>query len=206
MAVALGLGGQAVWEMVSGTVNLKLQIAAATGGALVVVTAALLYLCRNLKWRDQRPTPWLARGAFALFVVLLIVAAGLLIQGMQIFPWVLDRDNAFAYSMIFIGAAVYFLYGIVDPVWSNAKGQLIGFLAYDAVLLVPYLMLWPAAAGDQRLGLALYLLVIALSGATAIWFLFVSPIWRLGRGMGTPARDWRKRPGSTPGDGLPIAE
>ena len=87
------------------------------------------------------------RIAFGLFTFVLLIAGGLLVQRVQIFPWVLDRDSAMAFGVMFLGAAAYFIYGLVEPVWSNAKGQLIGFLAYDAVLLVPYLQ---ALAVDGR--------------------------------------------------------
>ena len=74
------------------------------------------------------------------------------------------------------------------------------------MLLVPYLQLWPSTAGDQQLGLTVYLAVLIVSGVIAIWFLFFNPIWKFGRGLGTPVRDWRKRPQRGAGDELPMAE
>ena len=40
---------------------------------------------------------------------------------------------------MFLGSATYFAYGIVRPRWTNAGGQLAGFLAYDLVLIVPFM-------------------------------------------------------------------
>jgi hypothetical protein len=193
MAVSGGLGAQAVWKVAAGDSTERLLTFAIAACSLALVSAVLLLLTRKEPWLDPRPTPWLARGAFALFAFVLLIAGGLLVQRIQIFPWVLTRDNAIAYGIIFLGSAAYFIHAIVEPVWSNARGQLLGFLAYDAVLLVPYARLWPSTAGDQQLGLAIYLGVIALSGVIAIWFLFFNPIWKFGRGLRDPIRDWRRR-------------
>ena len=45
------------------------------------------------------------------------------------------------YGWAFIGSAVYFIYGLIFPKWSNAIGQLLGTIAYDAVLIGPLLSL-----------------------------------------------------------------
>lgn len=196
MVVAGGLGAQAVWKITDGENSPRLLAFAIAALSLTAVTAVLILLTRNQRWLDPRPTPWLARSAFALFAFVLLIAGGLLVQRIQIFPWVLTRDNAIAYGIIFLGSAAYFMHAIVEPVWSNARGQLLGFLAYDAILLLPYARLWPSTSGDQQLGLAIYLGVIALSGVVAIWFLFFNPIWKFGRGLRDPIRDWRRRPGT----------
>lgn len=202
IAVGVGLGAQAVWKIAFETPSNRLIVFAIAVWGLVVVAAVMLLLVRAVRWRDPRATPWLARGAFALFAFVLLVSGGLLVQRVQIFPWLLDRDAAIAYGVMFIGAAAYFVYGLVEPVWSNARGQLIGFLAYDAVLLLPYGALWPTAAGNQQLGLTVYLAVLVFSGAVAFWLLFCSPIWRFGRGAGEPVRAWRRRPAGDTGDAL----
>jgi hypothetical protein len=193
LAVSAGLGGQAGWKLATGATDQRLVVFAAAVAAIAALSAVLLVLARKVPWRDPRPTPWLVRMGFALFVLVLLFTGGLLVQRVQVFPWVLDPDSAMAYGVLFLGAAAYFIYAVLEPVWSNAKGQLLGFLAYDAVLLIPYIRMWPSTAGDQRLGLAVYLGVIVVSGAIALWFLVFSPIWRLGRGQGQPLRDWRRR-------------
>jgi hypothetical protein len=205
IAVGVGLAGQATWTIAFEASSQELMIFAIAVWVAVVAVGVMMVLARNERWRDPRPTPWLVRGAFALFSFVLLTAGGLLVQRVQIFPWVLDRDTALAFGIMFLGAAAYFIYGIVEPVWSNAKGQLIGFLAYDAVLLVPYVNLWPTTEGDQRIGLTVYLAALAISGVIAIWYLCFNPIWKFGRGPGEPVRDWRKRRSATEGDELPVA-
>ena len=79
-------------------------------------------------------------------------------------------------DLIFLGAAVYFAYGLWRPVWGNAKGQLFGFLAYDLVLIMPFAKLW---FSSPSLSLLVYLAVIAGSALLAIWYLALSPRYRL---------------------------
>jgi hypothetical protein len=160
----------------------------AAGNGVVMLAAALLFLwARRLPWRDARPMPAPVRAAFAAFaLVLLLVGAGLILR-QPLFPWRLDSDNAVAYGAMFLGAMAYFVYGLLRPVWGNAKGQLIGFLAYDLVLLPPFLLLWPTTSGQSRLSLAVYLVVILSSAALAVWYLLSSTRWRLGSGLAAGA-------------------
>ena len=77
------------------------------------------------------------------------------------------------FGFIYLGAAVYFLYGFVQPRWSNAAGQLIGFLAYDIVLIGPFVDRFDEVTGRQLLSLIIYSAVLVFSGALAFYYLFV---------------------------------
>jgi len=74
---------------------------------------------------------------------------------------------------MFLGAAFYFAYGLLRPSWLNSAGQMIGFLAYDAVLIVPFLQRLPTVTPENRLGLTIYTGVVVFSGLLAIYFLFL---------------------------------
>lgn len=145
---------------------------------LAVATMALLLLVasQHVPWRDMRGTPALVRIAFGIFGLGLVAVGTSLVLGQDIFPWRLDRDSSVVYGVVFLGSAVYFAYGLSRPVWGNAKGQLLGFLAYDLVLIVPFVRL---AFTVPSLSLAIYLVVIVTSAAIAIWYLALSPRYRL---------------------------
>lgn len=148
---------------------------------LSVAMVALLLLAASLRleWRDDRPTPVLVRIAFGIFGLGLVgVGTGLVLRR-DVFPWPLDGDTSIVYGIIFLGAAIYFAFGLAWPVWGNAKGQLVGFLAYDFVLIVPFARLWFVA---PTLSLAIYLAVIAGSAMLAIWYLALSRRYRLWAG------------------------
>ncbi len=154
----------------------RVQMFAIIHLAVAMVALLLLVASQRAEWRDDRPTPVVVRIAFGIFGLGLVVVGTALVLRQNVFPWLLDRDSSIVYGLIFLGAAVYFAYGLRRPVWGNAQGQLIGFLAYDLVLIVPFVRLWLVA---PSLNLAVYLAVIAGSALLAIWYLALSPRYRL---------------------------
>jgi hypothetical protein len=120
------------------------------------------------------PMPGLVRWSFALFILALLFAGGRLILKMpNTIPWTITPELSVLMGWMFIGAAVYFAYGLLRPSWQNAAGQLAGFLAYDLVLIVPFLNRLPVVPTEQKLSLILYILVLIYSGAVAIYYLFL---------------------------------
>lgn len=154
----------------------RVQIFAIIHLAVAMVALLLLVTSVRLVWRDDRPTPVLVRIAFGIFGLGLVAVGTALVLRRDVFPWPLDNDTSIVYGIIFLGAAVYFAFGLAWPVWGNAKGQLVGFLAYDLVLAVPFARLWFVAPSAS---LAVYLAVIAGSAALATWYLALSPRYRL---------------------------
>jgi len=67
----------------------------------------------------------------------------------------------------------YFTYGIIYPYWGNAKGQLLAFLAYDLVLIVPFARRFATVPPEMLLSLTVYTAVISYSALLAIFFLFL---------------------------------
>jgi len=80
---------------------------------------------------------------------------------------------------MFIGSASYFTYGLLRPGWSNAGGQLAGFLGYDLVLILPVLLLIRNITPALLPNLIIYLAVLIYSGALAIYYLFLNRETRL---------------------------
>jgi hypothetical protein len=154
--------------------------------AVGVVFGVLLFLWAvRQPIRPTPPMPLLVRGAFALFVIaLVIVGAQLVRQTSGILPWQTTPASVVLYGWMFIGAAAYFAYGLLRPSWRNAGGQLAGFLAYDVVLILPFLGLLGTIAPARMPNLLIYLAVVTLSGVLAIYYLFIHP-----RTRGLPVRD-----------------
>lgn len=148
-------------------------IMAAMGGA------AFLW-SRGLPLADARPTPRLVRVSFEIFIAALILAGGALVFRSPVFPWAVDPDSSVIFGCIFLGDACYFLYGLFRPVWHNALGQLLSFLAYDLVLIVPFLLLFKTVAPGYLLNLLAYVAVLVYSGGIAVYFLFVNSRTRFG--------------------------
>jgi hypothetical protein len=147
--------------------------------AAIVSGAAFLW-SRRLTLNDSRPMPLLVRVSFGVFMVTLILTGGALILRVPIFPWPLNPDSSVIFGCIFLGDAFYFLYGLVYPRWHNALGQLLSFLAYDLVLIIPFLLLFPTVKPEYLVSLIVYVAVLIYSGALAVYFLFVHSKTRLG--------------------------
>ncbi|MFH1794024.1 MAG: hypothetical protein ABIK36_03150 [Pseudomonadota bacterium] len=153
------------------------------GGVSVAFTVglALLFIwSERIPFRDRRPMPRPVFLSFWVFASVLTVVGTLLALGVpNIFPWPLARDTSAMYGFIYLGAAAYFVYGIAKPVWGNAKGQLLGFLAYDVVLIPPFLMHFSTVQPEMRMSLIVYTTVLFVSAVIAVHYLFLNPATRL---------------------------
>ncbi len=135
---------------------------------------ALLVWSVRVSLDGALPMPGLVRWSFLLFIVALLTAAGLLLTRVpNVIPWSITPDLSVVIGWMFFGAATYFAYGLLRPGWANAAGQLMGFLAYDLVLIVPFLRRVPTVAPQHRISLIVYIVVLIYSGLLAIYYLFI---------------------------------
>jgi hypothetical protein len=142
-------------------------------GLACIASGVAFVWSRRIAWRDQRPMPGLVRGSFAGFAVILVAAGTALILHAAIFPWRLTAESSAMFGLIYLGAAVYFIHGFLRPRWQNAAGQLAGFLAYDLVLLAPFLEHFKVVHGGQLASLIVYTTFLVYTGALAIHYLFL---------------------------------
>ncbi len=150
----------------------------ALGGALI--GCWLLRYGLGKPWRDPRPLPRLVRWSFVFFIVALVLVGGALaVRVPNVLPWSVTPELSTLFGLMFLSAAVYFVFGLVEPRWENAGGQLAGFLAYDLVLIVPFAQRLPAIEDELRLNLVIYTVVVVVSGVLAAWYLFLDGRTRL---------------------------
>ena len=91
-----------------------------------------------------------------------------LVAGTSFLPWPVTDDLSVVVGLFFIGAAAYFAYGVAQPIIGNAFGQLLGFLAYDLVLIVPFVVRLPTIQPEFRTSLYIYIAVLIYSGLVAL--------------------------------------
>ena len=155
---------------------------------LALVSAGLALTCLvififslNQKNTDKRRTPTFVRISFGLFAIaLFLVGRGMVLQRPNIFPWPISPENSVFYGWIFLGAMCYFIVGVFIPRWDHARGQLLGFLAYDLVLIVPFLLHFKVVSPDLRINLVVYTGVLIYSGGLAVYAMFIHPLTRFG--------------------------
>jgi hypothetical protein len=142
----------------------------------------LLLWSRDFPLRDPRPLPTPLRWSFVLFiVVLLFVGGGMVFHLFDVMPWAVTDDGEVIYGLMFWGAAAYFAYGLARPSWQNAAGQIAGFIAYDLVLIVPFIQHFGNVPADLRPNLIIYTAVVVYSGLLAVYYLFMNPetrVWK----------------------------
>lgn len=137
-----------------------------------IVSIIAFFWSRRIPLSVSTPMPRLVRVSFGIFLAALGFASIALIFHLPIFPWALNADSSFIFGCTFLGNAVYFLYGLLFPSWHNAKGQLLSFLAYDLVLIGPFLALFGTIKPQFELSLIIYVAVLVYSGAVAIYYSF----------------------------------
>ncbi len=153
--------------------------ALAFAAGAVAAAAAGVWAFRH-EFRDRVRVPWLLRASYVVFIVLLTLVGGALVLGRDnVFPWPLRDDSATLYGWVFLGAATLFVWCLLRPYRSNAYAPLLAFLAYDAVLIVPFLRHFADVRSDLRDSLIVYTAVLVYSGAIAIYYLFVHPEMRI---------------------------
>lgn len=180
--LAIAFGGMAAYgfSLANGSDSIPLKVFAVTCAGGWFIQVVLFLVTYRLEFADKQRTPSHVRIAFGIFTVALLAAGIALIARVpNVFPWVLSDDLSFIYGCIFLGNAAYFAYGLVRPVVGNARGQLIGFLAYDLVLAGPFLNLWPSVPEQFRSSLTLYLITLIGSGILAVHALLFDPVVRL---------------------------
>jgi hypothetical protein len=171
-----------IFQSYKSTNNERLLTAGLVCVTGAVASAVFLFWSRRFHFRDQRPLPIPVRAMFGFFIVVLVLVGGaLILKRPNVFPWPLEAEVSVVYGWVFLGASTYFVYAFLVPRWHNACGQLLGFLAYDLVLILPFLDHFDTVADENRLSLIVYTAVVILSGLLAIYYLFVNPKTRLWR-------------------------
>ena len=148
-------------------------------GVLLCLAAAIISLGIFLRFRrypieDRRPMPTLVRISFGVFVtILLLVGSAMLLQVPNVFAWTLNPISSALVGCFFLGSSCYFLYGLIFPRWYTACGQLWSFLAYDIVLIVPFLLRFTTVSSVQLPSLIINTIILVYSGALAIYYLLI---------------------------------
>jgi hypothetical protein len=161
--------------------------------ALFALFNLLLYLwARRIPLRDDQPLPDPVRYSYWLFVVILAGVGLALLMGREgVLPWNFQSHNVntpVLFGWMFFGDAFYFLYALLYPRWHNAVAQLLSFLAYDLVLLGPFLIRWPLINDlvngppfppERTLNLIIYTLILLYSATLGVYYLLINPRTRL---------------------------
>jgi hypothetical protein len=145
-----------------------------------IISAGIGRWFRRFPTWDVRPLNRLVFSSFVGFALLLtLVGSAVLLRMPNVFPMPLNPVAGALVGCSFLGSATYFLYCLAFPVWHNAYAQLWGFLAYDVVLIVPFVLRVGTSDSAHLPSLLINTAVLVYSGAIAIYFLFINRATRV---------------------------
>jgi hypothetical protein len=175
-----GMGFQA-WRLYALNQDTKVLYFGMAACTVVVFCLILWAAGQGRPVTDTRVTPRLLRWAFLVETMVLAgVGSLLLLQVPNILPWPLAPDTSGMYGWVFLGLAVYYFYSWRKPYWAHTRGQLLGFLVYDLVLIGPLAAQFATLRPEHLLGQMVALGILLLSGAVSVYYLFL-PLARRGR-------------------------
>lgn len=160
----------------------------AVGCALAAVVALVSHVwVRRRPVADIRPLPTALRVWCVLYILILLAAGTAMILRMPgIMPWPIKPETSLLYGSVFIAAAWSFAYPLLRPQAEHIHVGLLGFLAYDAVLLTPFIRHFDGVKPELFNSLALYVAALTVSAAVSIYYLFfnqqtsITAFWILG--------------------------
>ena len=165
----------AIWTLLQGG-PFRVTVFGTVAALFAMFQLLLVRLARPFGFLDPRPTPRLVIWSFAGFVLLLVpVGLALVLRVPNVLPWSVSANVSVLYGAVFLGAACYFAFAILTGVWSTARGPLLGFLAYDLVLIGPFLSQLSTVSGRYRTSLVVYTAVVVYSGLLAAFYLLRGP-------------------------------
>ena len=153
----------------------------AAGCALAALACIAAFVwVRRMPVADDRRLPAALRVWSALYILILIPAgSALILRQPGIMPWPIKAETSMLYGWVFVAAAWSFAYPLLRPQVEHIRVGLFGFLAYDAVLLVPFMRHFESVRPELRMSLTLYVVALAASAAISIHYLFVSRATRV---------------------------
>ena len=180
--LAVFYGGLTIFQLLSpryGNQRLSAGVLLCLLGLIVSLGTFLHF--RRYPIEDSRLAPLPVRVSFGMFtIVLLLVGSALLLQVPNVFAWTLNPSSAALLGCFFLGSSCYFLYGLLFPRWHNACGQLWSFLAYDVVLIVPFLWHFATVRSTQLPSLLVNTIILVYSAALALYYLLIKKETRSG--------------------------
>jgi hypothetical protein len=183
--LAVTFGGIAVFFFQSHRAdpgNDRLLPAAIVVGVWSLANLAIYFFTRKLPPIDPTPMPRPVCYSFWAFIVALVLVGGsMVLKVPNVMHWKITPEGSVVYGWLFLGASTYFAYALKKPLWENAVGPLLGFLAYDLVLIAPFLARFADVEPQYRTSLMIYTLVVVYSGLLATYYLFGCPMTRLVR-------------------------
>lgn len=148
----------------------------ALGYMLAAVLAWVMLAAMRGEPPDDKPITPLVRWSCRLYAVTLAAAgAALVARFPNVFPWPLSPGSSTVFGFTFLGLAVVYALTARRGGAGAATVAMSGFLAYDIVLLPPFLVHFSAVAPEKLPSLSVYTAVLVYSAVVAAHHLLTEP-------------------------------
>ena len=135
---------------------------------------ALFPWARGQRVRDARDVPASLRAWFIVYIAILLASGtALVLRVPGIMPWPLKGETSTIYGFVFLAATVSFAYPLLRPRFEYAHVGLVGFLAYDAVLLPSLIAHIERVRPELLRSLSLYIAALVVSAAVSVYYLWL---------------------------------
>jgi hypothetical protein len=140
---------------------------------IALFSAYWLWLLRNTAVSNPIPMPKTLRRAIGVMTLFVgITSMSLIVFKYNILPWDGTTIFGIVYGWLFVGTGAALLYALVRNKWEIVAAQLLGFLAYDLVLIPPFIDFFSQVRPDKLPGLIMYFCFVVGSAILAIYYLF----------------------------------
>ncbi len=184
IAVAIAFGGFAITAVVImlSDGGFDLAVHAAVMAVIAILAIGTAFTGLNGPSKASCPLPrGLRRIYFVLAPLLFLIGIELILHLPAILPWPLTWQTSLLLGWILIGFAFNYAYVALRGDWAAGQVILFGFLVYDIVIIVPFLLLGETIEGeDFQISLVINLGIVILSALLAIFYLFIDRTTRLG--------------------------
>jgi hypothetical protein len=154
---------------------------------VALLSIFLLWALRNEGVGDPTQMPKALRiaiGVMTLFVGMTSVS--LIVFKVNLLPWGGTTVFGVVYGWLFLGTGASLLYGLVRNKWEIVASQLLAFLAYDIVLIPPFIDFFSKVQADKLPGFIMYFGFVVGSGIIAVYYLFFDARTRITRFSAVP--------------------
>lgn len=113
----------------------------------------------------------------ALYVLITIpVGSVMILNAADVMPWPIKEETETLYGWIFVAASCSFIYPLLRGGMEYVIGGLVGFLAYDIVLIVPFLGHLDEVPAGLKGNLILYITALVVTASVSIYYLFIRQV------------------------------
>lgn len=136
---------------------------------VAVISLWFFYVGLKAEHKSRDPLSYSLRWLFSIVMTIaLIEGIYLLIPLPFRFAWVLIPDHAVIYGWMLVGGSLFFGWSLLRPKWENGYPALYALIAYDLLLIGPFLRLFRAPVPVVIIPFYLWAAVIVILGS-GIW-------------------------------------